>query len=258
LAYFGACDGRFSDEQVFDVLREGDEGGQSVTDLCAAHGITVPMYCVWRQKYRHLPLEHLRDVRRRAARRARLRLAGVVMAVVGLVVVGPGVLLVSGRHTPPVPDAPAPVARREPTRTLQTAAPLPASAAPPAAPAAPPAAPAAPERPAQPEPEQVRDPEPEPSPVPARPAARAVVTSDPPSSSGRFAVQVAAAQSRAEADALVRRLAEAGHEAFVVPVTVGTVEHFRVRVGPFDSEDAAGERARALTRNGFPGAWVSR
>jgi cell division septation protein DedD len=84
------------------------------------------------------------------------------------------------------------------------------------------------------------------------------VTSDPPSSSGRFAVQVAAAQSRAEADALVRRLAEAGHEAFVVPVTVGTVEHFRVRVGPFDSEDAAGERARALTRNGFPGAWVSR
>jgi len=71
-------------------------------------------------------------------------------------------------------------------------------------------------------------------------------------------VQVAAAQSLADAQALVSKLGETGHQAYVLPVTVGTVEHFRVRVGPFDSQRAADERARALARNGFPGAWVAR
>ena len=71
-------------------------------------------------------------------------------------------------------------------------------------------------------------------------------------------MQVAAAQSQDDAQALVRKLSDAGHQAYVLPVTVGAIAHFRVRVGPFDSEDEAGERARVLTRNGFPGAWVTR
>lgn len=227
LTHFGACDGRFSDEQVFEVLREGEAGGQSIANLCAAHGITLPMYCVWKAKYRTLSLDELRAVRRQADRRARLRLAGVVTVVMGLAAVGPTVLLVSG--TTPQPAREARTLEQPPSPTSPRAS---VSAAPPASTQA--AAPRAATAPAP------------------------VASAPPPATGGAYAVQVAAAQSPADAEALVTKLAETGHRAYVLPVTVGAVEHFRVRVGPFDSQPAADERARSLARNGFPGAWVVR
>lgn len=262
LTHFGACDGRFSDEQVFEVLREGEAGGQSTADLCAAHGITIPMYCVWKAKYRRLSLDDLRAVRRRADRRARLRLAGAVVGAIGLAVVGPGVLLVSGR------DAPAAQAAQTPpvASSSDSAAvgplpqPRPPAARVPVPDAATSAADATQRRPS---PVAVRSPGSAPAAAPAvssgsTGAATAPAPVAPPATGERYAVQVAAAQSPAEAQALVRRLGDAGHQAYVLSITVGTSEHFRVRVGPFESQREADERARTLARNGFPGAWVAR
>lgn len=261
LTHFGACDGRFSDEQVFEVLREGEAGGQSTADLCAAHGITIPMYCVWKAKYRRLSLDDLRAVRRRADRRARLRLAGAVVGAIGLAVVGPAVLLVSGR------DAPAAQAAQTPPVASSSdsaeVGPLPQTR-PPAEPvpvphAATSAADATQRRPSV----AVPSPGSAPAAAPAvssgsTGAASAPAPVAPPATGERYAVQVAAAQSLAEAQALVRRLGDAGHQAYVLSITVGTSEHFRVRVGPFESQREAEERARSLARNGFPGAWVAR
>ena len=230
LTHFGACDGRFSDEQVFEVLREGEADGQSTADLCAAHGITIPMYCVWKAKYRNLSLDRLRAVRRKAEWQARLRLTGVLVAVLGLAAAGPGVLLVSGR------DA-------QPAQEEQATAAAPAVGAPASSPdvaRAPAPAPAS-----------------EPAPV-SVPAVAPRAPAPPPSPSAGYSVQVAAAPSLADAQGIVTALGEAGHQAYVLPITVGDVEHFRVRVGPFDSQREADDRARALARSGFAGAWVAR
>ena len=235
LTHFGACDGRFSDEQVFEVLREGEAGGQSTADLCAAHGITIPMYCVWKAKYRGLSLDELRAVRRTSVRRAQMRLAGVVVAVIGLFAAGPGVWLVAGRDAQPAQDERA--AAAAPPVSV-SASQVPATADVPAEPVPPPS------------PDVGRPPAPAPTSGPA--------PAPPPSPSPGYSVQVAAAQSLAEAQATVSALRDAGHEGYVLPITVGNVQHFRVRVGPFDSQREADERARALIGNGFPGAWVAR
>jgi cell division septation protein DedD len=57
---------------------------------------------------------------------------------------------------------------------------------------------------------------------------------------GVYSLQVASFDSQAEASELVRRLRRAGHESFLVSVTTPeNVRWYRVRVGPFESKNAA-------------------
>jgi cell division septation protein DedD len=217
LTHFGACDGRFSDEQIVDVLRAAEEGAQSAAELCAAAGITLPMYCVWKGKYRGLTLEEVRAVRRRADRRARALLGGVLAIVIGLGAGGVGLL---ARTTWAVEPAPA--------DTALAVQPAPV-------------------------------PDPAPAPAPEAPTLEVLPVARPPAPADEgYAVQVTAAPTLQEAEAMAGTLTAAGHPAYVLPIVVGTVEHFRVRVGPFASREAAEEAAGQLKRGGHPGAWVAR
>jgi hypothetical protein len=63
----------------------------------------------------------------------------------------------------------------------------------------------------------------------------------PPASRPQFEVQVAAATTDAAAQAVVRRLARAGHEARIVPGDNGVL---RVRMGPYATQPAADSAAR--------------
>jgi cell division septation protein DedD len=190
----------------------------------------------------------------------------VLVAVIGLAAAGPGVLLVSGRDAhpaeeeraaaaaPPVsvsaselqgsPDVPVELAPVPDAATTAQNVSAPASA-PDVVPSPAPAT------------ETVSPPPLASPPVPVADAAPPIPA---PRASPRagYAVQVAAAQSLADAQAVVSALGDAGHDGYVLPITVGNVQHFRVRVGPFDSQREADERARALIGSGFPGAWVAR
>jgi cell division septation protein DedD len=71
-----------SDEEIFDVINAvGDR--EVAADALAAKGITLPMYCLWKAKYRHLTLDEFRQTRRQEFWRARAKL-GVLIAVVVL------------------------------------------------------------------------------------------------------------------------------------------------------------------------------
>jgi cell division septation protein DedD len=50
----------------------------------------------------------------------------------------------------------------------------------------------------------------------------------------------------------------AGYPAYMLPIVVDGVEHFRVRVGPFQSRPDADVAAVSLKRAGHPAAWVTR
>src|SRR5688572_31453623 len=51
-----SSDQHISDEEIFAILNGGSEG-VTAAELCAARGVTVPMYCVWKSKYRQLRSE---------------------------------------------------------------------------------------------------------------------------------------------------------------------------------------------------------
>src|SRR5687767_6640041 len=88
LASFRPRDHHVSDDEIFEILNAGNEG-ETASKLCAAKGFTVPMYCVWKTKYRHLSLDDMRKVRRRELWRGRcllgLLLAASVLGTGGIV-----------------------------------------------------------------------------------------------------------------------------------------------------------------------------
>jgi cell division septation protein DedD len=82
----------------------------------------------------------------------------------------------------------------------------------------------------------------------------------PPSAvtSGGFAVQIAALRDRAEADAIVKRLASKGYQAYVVNPVAGKPPVYRVQVGRFpDRGEADRIAARLKTEEQFS-PWVTR
>lgn len=79
----------------------------------------------------------------------------------------------------------------------------------------------------------------------AAPKREAASTSSKPA--GRFTVQVCACATRAEADALVKRLKAGGFDARVV----GTAKPFRVRVGRYDTRAAATTAAGKIRAKKF-------
>jgi hypothetical protein len=225
LASFRPSDHHVSDDEIFEILYT-ERDGETANDLCAAKGVTVPMYCVWKTKYRHLSLDELRKVRRREVWRARCLLTVLLTtAVVG----GGGIVFALARAaydtitvakggTPA--NLPSTPLNRESLGSGQLAF--------------------APPSPA--------------------PLVEHRSRSDAPSSITEpgYKIQVAAAENLQEGRVFLERLASAGYPAYLSRAIVSDIEMFRVRVGPFDTLSLAREIASQLQRDGYNGAWIAR
>src|SRR5688572_14974601 len=78
-ASLGSSDRHLSHDEIFEILTAGNDG-ETAANLCATKGVTVPRYCVWKKKYRHLSLEDLRKARRAELSRARCQVGVLVIA----------------------------------------------------------------------------------------------------------------------------------------------------------------------------------
>jgi cell division septation protein DedD len=101
-----------------------------------------------------------------------------------------------------------------------------------------------------------------PAPVAAPPAAKepapqAPVGASPPPGPG-YAVQVAALNVRREADAIAKRLALKGYDAYVLTPVTGTPAVYRVRVGSFKTKHEADTIAAKLQKEEQFKPWVTR
>jgi DedD protein len=99
-------------------------------------------------------------------------------------------------------------------------------------------------------------PTPAPVPVTAPPAARLASS---PATGGKpgFAVQLAALNSRSEADAMAKRLSAKGYEAYVQDPAAGGPSIFRVRVGNYPTRGEAETVAAKLEKEGQFKPWVA-
>jgi cell division septation protein DedD len=231
VASLTTSDAHVSDDEIFEILAAGGNV-PSTADLCAVRNVTVPMYCVWKSKYRGLSLDHLREVRRREIWRARC-LVGVLLIVVaagaGGVVFGivraAQAITVSGPNK--AVDWTATTINTQLLESKTVGAIVPATLS-----------------------------------VSASPVGTSAVVAAPTplTSTGepRYDVQVAAADTVEHGRALVERLVAAGHPSYVSTAIVSNVEVFRVRVGPFKTLDEAKEVSRQLQRSGYAGAWIVR
>jgi len=241
-ASFRPSDHHVSDEEVFEILNAGSDGA-AATDLCAAKGVTVPMYCVWKTKYRHLNLEELREARRRELWRTRCLLGVFLVAAVlgaGGIVLGLARAAQANITTGGV-SASAEASVDKKTPPLRTSLPTAESRA---------------ER-NQGAHSQLAT---APAPAPKAPLVEHESRSDaiPPAPEPGYRIQVAAAPSLQEGRVLVERLASAGYPAYLSRVIVRDTELFRVRIGPFDTLASAEQIASLLKRDGFNGAWIAR
>jgi hypothetical protein len=250
-------DSRFTDEQIFAILRGAEEDEVNAAELCHATGITIPMYCVWKARYGRLTLPELCDLRRQEERRART-LRGLLFTSM-LLLAGAVVLFI-------IPGEAEPTSPGEPARAVQPGAAegdfVPTSAGAPEDPTMPPdTEPTAAARHAGTSSQvagQGREVASDPS------GATTAVGASPPAApltpvtGDAYAVQVAAMPDVRQAQRAVERLAAAGHPAYVLPGSVDSVEVYRVRVGPFASRQAAEEIAARLEREGYKGPWIAR
>jgi DedD protein len=105
-------------------------------------------------------------------------------------------------------------------------------------------------------------PTPAPAPVTAPPAAPQPAAARPasmPATGGKpgFAVQLAALNSRGEADAMAKRLSAKGYEAYVQDPAAGGPSIFRVRVGNYPTRGEAESVAAKLEKEGQFKPWVA-
>ena len=220
-----------SDEDVYALLTD-DREGMTTAELCAARGVTLPMYCVWKRKYQRLSLDQLRAERSRERQR-RYAIIGLACAVVALVAGGITVSATRAMFSSSTVAAESPAAR--------TSTPVaPAAAAPP--PLAP--SPAV----GQPRAQSV-------SSAPRRQTAAGDL---PVVVETGYRIQVTAADDLDEGREMVARLTSNGYPAYLTRATVGNSEVFRVRVGPFENLAAAEETASRLRAAGHAGAWITR
>lgn len=223
---------RFTDEQIFAILRAAEGERDGTPALCEAQGVTVPMYCLWKVRYGKLTLDELRQARalesRRAFTRHALLAAGIIVTLtVALsitawvsrseaVTAAPSTTVVSRTVAPAAPVASGEHANL--TASTPQAAALPRNSVPAAA-------------------------------------------LEPPTDAGHsagYSVQLAAVPDVREASEKLERLKSAGYTAYLLPMTSGDVTLYRVRVGPFDSLVDAHDAVRGLKRDGYEGAWISK
>ena len=80
----------------------------------------------------------------------------------------------------------------------------------------------------------------------------------PSAADGGYHVQVSAEPDVQLARETVERLVSAGYPAYVLPTTVGALELYRVRIGPFESGQDAQQILRRLERDGYEDPWIAK
>jgi cell division septation protein DedD len=94
---------------------------------------------------------------------------------------------------------------------------------------------------------------------PAKPATSNTAREAPASASDAgFAVQLAALNSRSEADAMAKRLTARGYEAYVLQPAGGAPAIYRVRIGKYGTRREAESVAARLEKEGQFKPWVTR
>ena len=125
------------------------------------------------------------------------------------------------------------------------------TAAPPAKPAPPPAVKPAPQPTAKPAaPETAK-------PAPAGASAPPLAAPAASGAKSGYVVQIAALNSRSEADAMVKRLSAKGYEAYVQAPAQNAPAIFRVRVGNYPTRGEADSAAARLEKEGQFKPWVA-
>ena len=253
LGLFRADDDRFTDEEILTILHAG-EAGLKIPDVCAAGGIRMVTYYVWKAKYAGLTPSEVRNRRLRERRKRRATMATFAALVV--LSVGAAGMLLATRHA----SQPRKASANEPENPLES---RPAAAAatvtiPAPAPNLQSAAAAGLglQFTAVRQPSQGADAA---QPVGLRASApwvnaEEIETADPNS----YVVQVAAVPDLQEARAVLDQLAEAGYHAYLTATMIDRVELYRVRVGPLKSWPVAQEVARRLEREGHRAPWVTK
>jgi putative transposase len=64
---------RFTDEQIIRILREAEQEGRTVAEVCRAHGVSENSYYRWRRKFGGLSVVELRRLRELERENARLK-----------------------------------------------------------------------------------------------------------------------------------------------------------------------------------------
>jgi len=93
--------------------------------------------------------------------------------------------------------------------------------------------------------------------APAPPALGAMAAAVPRAEGGRYTVQVASYNARAQAEVLRARLAAAGHEAYVAEGDAGGTTRYRVRIGAFATMDEARQAAGRLESQAHVATYVT-
>lgn len=96
-----------------------------------------------------------------------------------------------------------------------------------------------------------------PTPAKPEPTPRKEVSTTPPSGQGNFTIQVSSWTSRADADRAVRRLTDAGFDAYVAVGSVKGRTWYRVRVGRYTSQ-ADAQAVTTRLRGISEGVWVTK
>lgn len=66
---------KFSEEQIVEILREGEKGEVTVEVLCRKHGLPTQTYYGWKRKYSGLGSEELQRLKQLEQENARLKRA---------------------------------------------------------------------------------------------------------------------------------------------------------------------------------------
>jgi len=236
-------DERYTAADILSILQAGSQGIMP-DQLCGAEGISLETYEAWKAKYGGLSLW---EIKNRLSRERRGR--RTTFAVAGLVVLATGGWYAFNRSATPVRQFSLASASRPLDRVSQSKWPVPSAG--PTSVTPPVVAPASHQvSPNVPPPAVARPAD------PAAPRSEVQVT-DAPMPIG-YSVQVAAAPSFKLAQTLSEKLALRGYIAYVSPTTVNTTMVYRVRIGPFESRDAARAIVDRLEDEGHEGAWIAR
>ena len=64
---------RYSEEQILAILKDGEQQGQVVGEVCRRHGISEPTYYRWKAKYGGLERRELMRLRQLEAENSKLK-----------------------------------------------------------------------------------------------------------------------------------------------------------------------------------------
>ena len=65
---------RFTEEQIVTILAEGDRGGQTIGEVCRAHGVSQATFYNWRKRFRGMGVDEVREYRQLKQENVRLKM----------------------------------------------------------------------------------------------------------------------------------------------------------------------------------------